>query len=211
MRRLLAAVIFVVASVGFIVPAQAIPLLSNLGSSVNGTYGGFPDAADDFMTGNVGLNINSIDLRWGNGNGGINNRVGIFTEAGGLPSGTQVGSWFTNGVATANNTVINYSGAASLLANTAYWMVVDTFDGSRASYTFNQVVFSDPATQGATINGPRPGSAYGDIQAVSWTSDPANLMYALNGTPATVAEPGMVVLLGMGLLAMGFSRRKRSS
>ena len=209
MRKLLAAAVLVIASVGLAVPAQAIPLLGNLGSTVNGGFVGTPDSADDFATGNVGLNIGSIDLRWNTGNGAIGNRVGIFTAAGGLPSGIQVGTWFTSGLATASNTVINYVGAAALAANTTYWMVVDIIDQSLASYTFNQVVFSDPSTQGATIIGPNPGSAFGNIQAVTWSNDPANLMYQLNS--AAVPEPGIVLMFGTGLLAMGFARRKRSS
>ena len=87
-------------------------------------------------------------------------------------------------------------------------MVVDILDGSQVGFSNNQTVFSDASTLGATIIGPRPGSAFGDAQLASWTNDQANLLYALSGT--AVPLPAAVWLFGSGLLGLaGISRRKK--
>ncbi len=169
-------------------PAHAAePLLGNLGSTVDGDFGGAPDAADDFVTGNVGLNISSIDVLWQLGNGGLN-RVGIFADLAGVPDTTQIGTWFTSATATTPTTLINYFGSASLAANTVYWLAVDIADDSQPSFTLNQVVFSAPSTFGATI--PGSSGAFGSIQTGSWTNDSSNsnIMYQLN-TGTALPEP----------------------
>ena len=197
----------------FAASAQATLLLSSLGSPYDGNFGGNPDSADNFVTGNVGLNISSIDIFWGLGNGGTTNRVGIFTDIGGLvPSTTQVGNWFTNATTITDNTTISYSGNAMLMASTEYWMVVDILDASKVGFTQgnNLVVFSDVTTQGATIIGPgRDGSAFGNIQTGSWDSDPGNLLYALNGG-AAVPSPATLALFAIGIAGLGWSRRKKA-
>lgn len=190
-------------------PAHATLLLSNLSSVHDGDFGGSPDSADNFSTGSVGLTITSVDIFWDLGNGGTSNRVGIFADNAGLPGLTQVGSWFTNATAITDNTLINYTGVATLEANTNYWMVVDILDSSQVGFTFNQLVFSDPTTGGASIIGPRPGSAYGNIQTGAWVDDPANLLYALQGdVTGVVAAPGALMLLGLGLPLLGMKRRR---
>ncbi|WP_129627218.1 choice-of-anchor R domain-containing protein [Tropicimonas sp. IMCC6043] len=187
------ALVFAVLSFAGATGAGATTLLTNLTSQVDGSYGGYPDSADDFLTGAVGLTIESIDVYWELGRGGIN-RVGIFADDGGHPGLTQVGGWFTSAETTTSGATINYEGYAKLLANTVYWMAVEISDRSRIGYSFNQVVTSHASTLGADINGKFPASAWGDIALGGWYDDPANLLYALNGIadPAPV-QPGNMV------------------
>jgi hypothetical protein len=210
-KSFFAATVLALASVLVIPSAQAIPLLGNLANADSSNdYGGTPDSADQFMTGNAALSISDIDVYWADGNGGTANRVGIFTDAGGLPSGTQIGTWFTSALATTSDTVINYAGGvAMLLANTTYHLVIDILDGSEAGFTFNPAEVSDPSTQGAT-NLPL-NSSFGDIQTVSWSEDPANLVWQINGATAVTAVPAPATLglLGLGLVGIGFGRRRR--
>ncbi|MBR8830014.1 MAG: hypothetical protein N5P05_003329 [Chroococcopsis gigantea SAG 12.99] len=190
--------------------AQAAQLLSNLTSSVDGAYFGVPDAANAFTTGNVGLNLESIDLSWLQGNSGTAPRVGIFTDNSGVPSTTQVGGFFTNGTSIpGGGGTLTYTGSSILSPNTTYWLAIDILDNSNPSFTFSQIVTSNPNTQGANIPA---GSAFGDISTGSWTADPANLIFALNGTPAggpppSTPEPSS--LLALGLLGSGLLLRKR--
>lgn len=197
----------VLASILVVPSVQAIPLLGNLANGIGGGYGGTPDSGDTFATGNAALNISDIDVLWTIGNHGTNNRVGIFTDAGGLPSGNQVGTWFTSGLATTSSTTIDYIGNATLAANTNYHLVIDILDASRAAYTFNTAFFADLSTLGASN---AIGSEYGNIQAVTWHHDPANLVWQLNGATNAVPEPASLFLLGLGLAALGFSRRHQA-
>lgn len=184
---------------------QALPLLGNLANGADGGFGGDPDSGDEFTTGNAMLSITSIDVLWDFGNGGTGNRVGIYTDAGGLPSGTQVGTWFTSGLTTTSNTVLNYSGSALLSANTTYHLVIDILDSSNAAYTFDSAFLADASTLGASN---ALGSSYGDIQAVTWTEDAANLVWQLNGATGTVPEPATFSLIGLGILGLARMRRK---
>jgi len=185
--------------------AQAGLLLGNLANGADGTFTGTPDSGDEFATGNATLSITSIDVLWGFGNGGTSNRVGIYTDVGGLPSGTQVGTWFTSGLATTSNTILNYAGSAFLSANTTYHLVIDILDSSEAAYTFNPAIFADTSTLGASN---ALGSSYGDIQAATWNEDPANLVWQLNGTAGVVPEPATLSLIGLGILNLVSMRRK---
>jgi hypothetical protein len=184
---------------------MAAVLLSTLGT-VDGGYGGSPDAADEFVTGNVDLSVSSIDLSWVFGLGSTTNRIGIFTDAAGLPSGTQVGTWFTSGVATMDNSLINYVGSATLSANTTYHLVVDIDDFSNPAYNSGGF-FADPSTLGAS-NG--PGSSYGEIGG-AWDEDPANLVWALNGTVAVVPEPTSMAIFGLGAVGLAYRARRKTN
>ena len=211
LRSLLAGLMLALAA-GAVGPAHAIVLLSNIGSSVDGNFSAVTDAADNFSTGNVDLTLDSVDIFWAVGAGGTANRVGIFADNAGLPGGTQIGGWFTNGTAITDNTTITYSGSSIALdANTTYWMVVDVLDSSGVGFSFGQTVVSDPSTQGATIIGPNPGAAFGNIDTGLWFADPANLIYALNGEAVTsIPEAGAPAALLLGLAGLWSVRRRRA-
>jgi hypothetical protein len=207
--RLVAATLLAIAYMA--TPAHAVVLLSNLTSPVDGDFSAVTDGADNFTTGNAALTLTSVDIFWKVGAGGTSNQVGIFTDSGGLPGATQVGGFFTSGIAITDNATINYTGASiSLAANTTYWMVVDVLDDSGIGFSFNQIVVSDPSTQGATIIGPNPGSAFGNLQTSTWFDDPSNLMYALNGDAATsIPESGTLAFIALGLAGIAGLRRKK--
>ncbi len=184
---------------------MAAVLLSTLGT-VDSDFGGSPDAADEFATGNINLSVNSIDLSWRFGLGSTTNRIGIFTDAAGLPSSTQVGTWFTSGVATTDDSLINYVGSATLSANTTYHLVVDIDDSSRPAYNFAGF-FADPSTLGAS-NG--LGSSYGELGG-AWFEDGANLVWALNGTVAAVPEPTSMAIFGLGAVGLAYRARRKTN
>jgi hypothetical protein len=181
-------------------PAMASTLLSTLYEAAYPGigFGGNPDSADQFTTGDTPLTVQSIDFSWWAGNSGTSDRLGIFADDSGFPGAVQVGTWFTSSAPTADHSTITYSGSASLLANTTYFLVVDTDDSSRPSFTRSSSVFSDPSTLGAT----NPVGAYfGNTIFNTWTMNSVNLLWQLNGL-AAVPEPATVALTLSGLAAL---------
>jgi hypothetical protein len=190
-------------------PAQAQVLLSNTANPTDGDYGGGPDSSDHITTGNVPLSVSRIDIVWETlGATPGPNRVGIFTEAGGFASTTQVGSWFTNPSATTTG-VMSYVGGAELAANTTYWVVIDINDSSQVAYTRTDTFVSDPSTQGAVI---LDRSAWGNWETATWNGDSANLKFALVGAAraavptlglaGTIMMITVLLLVGVGILRM---------
>jgi hypothetical protein len=139
--------------------------------------------------------------------------VGIYADNAGFPGTTRVGSFFTNASPTTQG-VMTYAGSATLAANTTYWMVVDITDSSEVAYTGDNTFFADPSTGGAVMV---TGSAFGDNVAGTWSSDPANLVYALGdgvGAPSvpTLSDWGLLLLVGLiGATALLMQRRSRRS
>ncbi len=172
--------------------AGAQALISNLGSVTDGDYGGAPDSADQVRTGAVSMNVTAVRVVWaGLGSTPGVNRVGFYTDNGGIPSTTQVGTFFTNPAVTTVGT-ITYTGSATLLPNTTYWMVVDIIDDSEVAYTFTNSVVVDPSTQGATMP---PLSAYGDNVTGSWDgTDTADLKFEVIGTAGLTANQSVPVM-----------------
>ena len=161
-------------------PAQATtPLLSNLANSRDGDYGGDPDSANPFTTGSEVMNLATIDVDWYTLGAvpGVN-RVAIYTDHGGQPSTTQVGTFFTNPNPTSTG-VMTYTGYATLAPGTTYWMVVDITDDSLVAYNDTTHDFvADAITGGAAIPA---GSAFGNNVSGTWEADSASLLFALNG------------------------------
>ena len=81
-------------------------------------------------------------------------------------------------------------------------MVANIFDGSRAAFTFNQVVLSNPITQGATII--KSTATFGNVQTGSWASNPgsSNLIFSLNGTAQPVSIPDSSSTLALLILGL---------
>jgi hypothetical protein len=189
--------------------ARAGVLLSTLSDGTPETYTGDPDLADTFTTGAAALSITGIDVRWAVGYGGTSNRVGIFTDASGSPSSTQVGTWFTSGTPT-TATIISYTGSALLSANTNYHLVIDIVDNSDPYNRADSGFFADPSTLGAS----NPfGAAYGDIQSGWYAPDPFNLSWQLNGSAlsSAVPEPTTNVIVGLGALVTAVWKRRKTT
>jgi len=186
---------------------MAAVLLSTLGQTIDGGVGGNPDAADQFATGNVGLTVTSFDLRWFSGYGSTTNRIGIFTDAAGLPSGTQVGTWFTSAGGTSDDSVINYVGNAMLSANTTYHLVIDIDDNSEPAFTATAGLPADPSTGASNSK----SSSYGNVETVSWEEDPANLIWAMNGTVDVVPEPTSMAIFGLCAVGLAYRARRKTN
>lgn len=189
----------------FAAPSYAATLLSNFAQGINGAFGGNPDSADHFTTGTSPLTITDINLDWGGADTGAVHQVGIYTDNAGLPSGTLVGTFFTN----VNPTVVGimtYSGNVVLAPSTTYWMVIDISDNAVINYVFDTAFTAHPTTNGAVM---LPDAAYGDNIAGGWMIDgaapiPASLKFELIGTAAAIGAASIPALSfwGLGLLAL---------
>lgn len=185
MRTLVAAFL---ASMMFVfsLSAQSATLLSNLANPTDGDYGGSPDSADHFQTGSEALAVTAINVLWELPSGipGVS-RVLIYTDDGGFPSATTVGTPFTNpDVTTAG--VMQYTGTAQLAPGTVYWMVVDISDSSAVAYTGDDSFVANPSTGGAQM---LPRSANGDRELVTWDDDQVNLQYEIVGVGTEYTYP----------------------
>lgn len=218
--RLQLIAVFALVFVSFGAFAQSVTLLSSTANTTDGPFGGTPDSADHFTTGSVGLTLTSIGVLWVDaGSAGVN-QVGIYTESGGFPSETLVGSFFTNTNPTATG-LMTYTGSATLQANTTYWVVLDITDNADVAFTNDSGFFADPVTQGASI---LDNSAFGDNMGmpIFWISEPQTLQFELTGTAdavasgagSSVAVPTLpfygLVLTALGLLLI-VNRRQRAS
>ncbi len=161
----------------FSLAANSGSLLSNFNSTVDGGYGGAPDAGNPISTGTTPLEIGSISVRWEfvTGTPGFN-AVGIYEDDSGVPSNVPVGSLFTNPDPTSVGKM-RYVGNAVLSPNTQYWVVLDINDGSNPAFTFTNVVTTDVSTGGATIP---DRSVFGSISTNEWNDDPASLFIELD-------------------------------
>ena len=162
----------------FSLSAQGASLLSNLGNTTDGDYGGAPDSADHFQTGSEALNVTAINILWETLTGapGVN-QVLIYRDVGGFPGTTTVGTPFTNPAVTTAG-LMEYTGKAQLAPNTVYWMLVDISDASDVAFTGDDSFVANPSTGGAEM---LPGSVYGDDQKGTWEDDTANLKYEIVG------------------------------
>lgn len=203
------------AMLAFSLSAQSATLLSNMANATGGDYGGTPDSADHFQTGTEPLTVTSVNVLWESVDAvPAVNRVLIYTDAGGFPSSTTVGTPFTNAAPTTTG-VIQYAGTAELAAGTVYWMVVDQNDQSEVAYTNDHSFVSDPVTGGAQM---LDRSAYGDNETVTWNDDPADLKYEIIGdagvgmnggesTPVPSLTTWGVVILLLLIMAVVYRRR----
>lgn len=188
--------------------AQAGVLLSTMHGGTASNYTGDPDLSDSFNTGAAALSVTRIDVQWAMGVGGTGNRVGIFLDASGSPSSTQIGTWFTSGTAITTPSAASYTGTAELSASTNYHLVIELVDNSRPSNRSDSDFYADPSTLGAS----NPlGGAYGDLQSGWYPTDPFNLVWQLHGTALSspVPEPTTNVIVGLGALGMAIWKRRR--
>lgn len=182
----------------FSLSAQCATLLSNMSNATDGDYGGGPDAADHFQTGTQALSVTSVNVLWQTVDAEpAVNRVLIYTDAGGFPSSTIVGT-FTNAAPTTAG-VMQYHGSAQLAPNTIYWMVVDTYDNSEVAFTRDHSFFSNPATGGAQM---LERSAWGNDETVTWNDDSADLKYEIVAPAAQTSPIPSMTAWGTGVLLM---------
>lgn len=70
----------------FSLSAQSVTLLSNLGNTTDGGYGGNPDLADNFITGSETLRVAAVNVLWETvGTPPAVNEVIIYTDDRGWP------------------------------------------------------------------------------------------------------------------------------
>lgn len=159
----------------FTLTVNGASLLSNFDSTIDGDYGGGPDAANPFTTGTSPMEVGSISVYWEISAGGVN-AVGIFEDNAGFPSDVQVGSFFVNPNPTTMGKM-RYLGNVTLNPNTTYWVVLDINDGSEPAFTFTNVVTSDSSTGGASIP---DGSVWGNYLIEDWNDDTASVLIELD-------------------------------
>lgn len=182
--------------------AQAATLLSDIADPSDGRYAGTPDAADHFTTGTEPLTVTSIRILWYSlGTAPGVDQIGIYADAGGFPSDTLVGSFFTNPAPTTIG-FMEYTGNVVLAANTIYWMVVDISDRSEVAFTSSGTFVADPSTGGAQM---LDRSAHGNNLTAIWGDDPANLQYEIVGTAGVAAPTSVPTLSTWSLLLLATS------
>jgi len=190
--------------------AQA-QLIGNLANVNSGSYGGNPDASDNFKTGAVPVTVTSVTVQWNASGGGVNS-VSIYTDAAGFPSGTLVGNFTNPNPTTVGN--MSYTGSAALAANTTYWMVINIGDGSNPEWTNSAAFAASPASAGASMTF---GSAYGDHTVpATWTADVSALKFAVFGAAGVGAVPTAptlqewaLILLALLMAGVGMHQLRR--
>ncbi len=208
----IAAILLVTVVLAFSVSAQGATLLSNMSNTTVRGYGGGPDSADHFQTGSEAFTVTGVNVLWDSADQDVN-QVLIYTDAGGLPSSTTVGTPFTNAAATTVG-VMTYVGTAELVPGTVYWMVVDQTGESQVAFTRDNSFVSAPSTGGAQM---LAGSAWGNNETSAWNDDSADLKFELvgdsHGREAVTSIPslntwGMAVLLLLLMLTVVYRRRQ---
>lgn len=181
--------------------AQVTTWLDNQTAPHQCDFGGAPDAATRFRTGNRPLTIEAVDIAWGTA-GEVpagNNQVGIFTNdnIANRPTATQIGGWLQASGPTQANTTMSYSGSTiSLSANTEYWVVVRIVDNTKLACTLSTAFNTPPDAGAPSMSELLVG---GDADAATWAGPASfnNPIYALSGTIGDFSPEDMAVTLNL--------------
>jgi hypothetical protein len=128
--------------------------------------------------------------------------VALTNNVGGLPGGViesfSIGTGILGTLGDPNPLIVeNSSLHPSLLAGTQYWITV-SLAAATSSVAWNWNNTSDPADEALSLDGGTTWGSYGLTPGA----------FEVDGTPATVPEPGTIFLLGSGLAGLAGFRKK---
>jgi len=143
-----------------------------------------------------------------------NARLRIFTDGGGIPVTQLFQTTFS--VAAGAEDWIGVGGLDWVLSAGTYWLVLSpglVIDGPTAAFS---TTFCAPAENGVTCNINNPLALEGNLSFDNGQNKPPTLAPASGRTGwrmagTAVPEPGSFALLGLGLLVVGMTRRKKAA
>ena len=188
----------------FAASAQATVVVSNLSQSTFGTDSGVLVAAgQQFTTGSTTENLQSVTLRLLGSADSLN--VSLYSDNAGNPGTSllSLGSLTPSGSGYANYSLTAPS-AFSLVASTAYW-VVATYNGTPSwAYTYS-TSYTGTGSLGNVANST---TGVGSWTTYSGAFEPYQL--EVDSGAASVPEPSTLALIGLGVVGLGFGRRKKT-
>lgn len=195
--------IFTAFNVGAAVVYEQLPNLGTSANRISSTldfFGNLPGytTADDFVLASSQI-ISDVHWWGGSNSGGNDFQFTFYADAGGIPGAALHTSGGSLSTAPTSNPEITYyssdlNSPFSAIAGTSYWISVFN-EAADASWWWQVATGAGSARQGEN-----PGPPW----SIAW---PTNLAFQL--TSASIAEPGPIVLLMLGLGVLCFSRRKR--
>lgn len=145
----------------------------------------------NFTLGQIDLPFNFVSGT----NGGV---VELVSSVGGLPSTTVLETWTLTSLPPSfapSIITLNSSGGVTLLNGVQYWIVAMPSATDTLDFWFNNTLGENGTL--ASIN-----------SGASWISNVTLTAFDVLGTPTATPEPSSLLLLGTGLLGLGFAVRR---
>ncbi len=208
---------FAVALIAGSVPSRAETIISNLSETMNGhstIYAAGPpqEYAQEFITGNQGVELGTVVALVGDATGTFTASAELVADNGGQPGSTVLTTFTIPTIPTGStyhDEVFMPSSNVLLSANTSYWFILS------ASGTDTSAFFRWGYTDSTSYTG--SGSlnmiARSQNNGSSWTTYPLSYGPEILQVNSAVPEPSSAILIGMGVPAAlyWFGARRRAS